>query len=140
MNPPLADCILDRSNLAQLPACPVHRMGDGQGYEFIYLAPCETKLAKRALVPAEAGIRLAEVSSARTKPLSSPRTRGPITTKFRLSLALPHRLAAAYGSPPSRGRQRLHIFRKRGPSSLAECSPELSDSRACPREGGDSRE
>src|SRR5262249_44739674 len=63
-----------------------------------------------ALIPAQAGIERAQVFLARTKPLSSPRRRGPITTpRLRLSLVLPHGFAAAYGSPPSRGRQRRGI-------------------------------
>jgi hypothetical protein len=54
MNPPLAGCILIRSNLVQLLACPSTRWVTAKGYEFIYIAPGETKFAKRA--PALGGL------------------------------------------------------------------------------------
>jgi len=34
---------IDPQQISSIAGMPVHRMGDGQGYEFIYIARCETK-------------------------------------------------------------------------------------------------
>ena len=48
MNPPLAGCILIRSNLAQLLAYPSIGWVTAKDYEFIYIAPCETKIFQKS--------------------------------------------------------------------------------------------
>src|SRR5436309_13297289 len=62
---------------------------------------------------------------ARPRLLSSPRRRGPITTSVSAILRFsPHPHAAAYGSPPSRGRERSGRVLAVGFGSVAETSTE----------------
>jgi len=39
---------IDPQQISSIAGMPVHRMGDGQGYEFIYIARCETKICQKS--------------------------------------------------------------------------------------------
>ena len=39
---------IDPQQFSSIAGMPVHRMGDGQGYEFIYIAQCETKICQKS--------------------------------------------------------------------------------------------
>ena len=45
---PVSGVYIDPQQFSSTAGVPVHRMGDGQGYEFIYVAPRETKICQKS--------------------------------------------------------------------------------------------